>query len=1291
MSFAHLHVHTEYSLLDGFSNIRKLIQRVKELGMTSCAITDHGTMFGVIDFYTTAKEEGIKPIIGLETYVSARRMTDRDPQKDKHSYHLLLLAENETGYKNLLQIASAGQLEGYYYYPRVDHEFLASHSAGIIASTSCISGEVPRTILNQGAEAGQKMLEWYVQTFGADNFFIELQSHNIRELPELNRTLIELGKRYNLKYIATNDAHYINQSDARLQDIMLAIQTGALLSDPNRMHMAGDSFYIRSPQEMASLFPDVPSALSNTLEIAERCNLDLVKGGYHLPKFSVPEGYTTQTYLRKLCEEGLILKYGEHASDPEVRERLEHELKIIDMMGFNAYFLIVWDLTRFATENNIWYNTRGSGAGSIVAYSLNITLIDPLKHKLLFERFLNPNRKTMPDIDLDFQDDKRARVMEYCAAQYGSDKVAQIITFGTMGARGSIRDVGRVMDIPLSEVDRISKTVPMMIPDETVTVPTALEKCPEFQAVYQEGGYVKDLIDTAAQMEGVTRNVGTHAAGVVITDEPLIEYLPLHKPTSNSDDSPIKSVTQFEMKIIEKLGLLKVDFLGLSTLTIMQRTCDLIAQRHNVHLNLHNIPLDDKETFEFLGKGHTAGVFQLEGNGMTRWLLQMKPQDLSNIIAMVALFRPGPMKLIPDYIHRMHGEEAVTYHHPLLEKTFKETYGIPIYQEQLMLAVMDLAGYKAADADDLRKAISKKNRDAVAKHRKQFIDGAKSNGIEEETAVTIFTEWEDFARYGFNKSHAADYGFISVETAYLKCHYTVEFMTALLSVSKSDTDKVAFYVADARSMGIDVLPPDVSRSDWDFTIEDRAEGTSAIRFGLGAIKNVGQAPVDMILDAKKSGPFKDLNDFVRRVDLHKVGKRSLECLIRVGALDSFGPRKALLEVIDTMISISSSHFRAAESGQLSIFGSVAGVEEDIRLPSGTLLDRRQQLEWEKELIGLYVSDHPITPYLALIRQNVTHFSKALAEAANKQKVTVAGLVTRVRTLMTKNGNQMAFATIEDIQGAVELVIFPKVWEKMGALVQMETVILVVGKADTEKADPKVLVDTIKPLRESDIKPENPPDSPTPPTGGSSSGGAPFSDDAMDEEPPSKEPWQGDIDTTLYLQQENGYEEPPIPPEEADWHLAPPRQSKTTPVDDFPPSQNKIAETSSAAEELRQNTVQQEPVEPLAPPQPVEEYVRPPVISPPASPASRKGDKNQLQLVTVTLKSSGVRDRDVRRMKMVHGLLNSFPGRDRFCFLIYERGFRHLLDFPNDTTSATSELLNQLSDLVGRDNIQVENI
>ena len=1273
MSFAHLHVHTEYSLLDGFSNIKKLIQRVKEMGMTSVAITDHGTMFGVIDFFKTAVEEGVKPIIGLEAYVAARTMRDRDSQKDKHSYHLVLLAENETGYKNLLQIASAAQLEGFYYYPRVDHDFLAAHSEGIIATTSCMSGEVPRTILNKGVQAGQQVLEWYLETFGADNFFIELQNHPIRELPELNRTLLDLSKHYNLKYIATNDSHYINPEDARLQDIMLAIQTGSLLSDPNRMKMGANTFYMRSPQEMASLFPDLPLALSNTLEIAERCNVDLIKKGYHLPLFPVPEGFTTETYLRKLCEEGIERKYGSHGRDPEVRERLEHELKIIHEMGFDAYFLIVWDLCRYARDNEIWYNTRGSGAGSIVAYSLDITLIEPLRHGLLFERFLNPARAEMPDIDLDFQDDKRPQMLQYCAERYGSEKVAQIITFGTLGARAAIRDVGRVMDIPLSEVDRISKAVPAVIPEEqVVTIAKSLDKSPEFKAIYEEGGYVKELIDTAAHMEGVARNAGTHAAGVVITDVPLLEYLPLHRPTSNAEESPIKSVTQFEMNIITKLGLLKVDFLGLATLTVMHRACKMIKERHQIDLNLNNIPLDDPDTFEFISKGHTAGLFQLEGNGMTRYITQMKPHDLSHIIAMVALFRPGPMDFIPQYIRRMHNEEPVTYEHPTMEKVFKETYGLPVYQEQLMMAVMELAAYTPAEADDLRKAISKKIKESIEKHKNKFITGAQKNGISEKKAREIFEGWENFARYGFNKSHAADYGMIAVQTAYLKLHYTVEYMTALLSVTKNETSKVAFYVADARSMGIDVLPPDVNHSQWDFSIEDYPENRSAIRFGLGAIKNVGEAPVNLILEARQQGRFKDLNDFIRRVDLHRVGKRSLECLIRVGALDSFGPRRSILEVVDTMLSISNSHFRASECGQLSIFGSVAGVEDEIHLSNTLPEDKRLQLEWEKELIGLYVSDHPISPFIPLMRERVSHFAKDLAEASHKQKVTVAGMITRIRMTTTrKNNQQMAFVTIEDIQGSIELIVFPKAWEKYSALVQMEAVITAAGSVDAEGAEPKVLVDSISLLREEDLRNYQEKKA-----------------RQEDELPEENNTWQADFETDRYLDSVEIYQEPPLTAEEASW--------TTVPFEDHPSKkdENKLRETPSAMVSPSESEGK-----------PVinrfnfqrdersnqEDYIKPPMIVSPLPNDVPFGKKTDTRMITVTIRSSGEKERDLRRMRMVHGVLNSFPGRDRYCFLVYEHGYRHLLDFPNHTTNVNNDMINQLTEIVGKDNIRVETI
>ena len=1061
MSFVHLHVHSEYSLLDGFSNIKTLVKRAREMNMPALALTDHGTMFGVVDFFNTARTAGVKPIIGVEAYMAARGMKDRDPQYDKRSAHLLLLAENETGYKNLLKIASAAQLEGFYYFPRIDHDFLAGHAEGLICTSGCMSAEVPRLIHQGNLDSARRQLDWYFEVFGPENFYLELQEHDLPELNQINQNLIDLAPRYQAQFVATNDVHYVDRADSRFQDILLAIQTGSLLSDPGRMRMTNDSYYLRSPEEMATIFKEVPEALNNTLLIAERCNVDLSFKGYHLPEFTVPEDCDAQTCLSDLCAAGIRQRYGDRADDPLVRQRLEYELDIIHRMGFDTYFLIVWDLCRYARQQGIWYNARGSAAGSIVAYALEITLVDPIEHGLIFERFLNPGRISMPDIDLDFRDDRRAEMMQYAAQKYGYDKVAQVITFGTLGARAAIRDVGRVMDIPLTEVDRAAKLIPN-IPGKPVRIEDALRENTEFKQLYDSAPYLHELIDNARQMEGVVRNAGTHAAGVIITDKPIIEYIPLHRPTSGAaEDSPVKLVTQFEMSILDSLGLLKVDFLGLATLTIMARACDLICARYGIELNLNNIPVDDPETFELLGRGDTAGVFQVEGSGMRRWLMQMKPKELANVIAMVALFRPGPMDFIPGYIRRMHGEEAVTYRHPALEPIFKETYGYPVYQEQLMFAVMNLAGYSAPEADDLRKAVAKKQGDKLLKHQEKFVGGAVKNGIPAETAAAIFKDWEEFARYGFNKAHAADYGVIAVQTAYLKSHYPVEYMTAVLSVTQNDTDKIALYVADCRRMGIAIEPPDVNASGWDFTIEDHPDGKSTIRFGLGAVKNVGHGPVDIILAARAEAPFQDLDDFCRRVDLRHVGKRALESLVKVGALDSFGSRPALLDALDRIIAASASHFRAKNSGQMSLFSSQSGVMEKINLPKITSeISRREVLNWERELIGLYVSDHPLSPIINELTQAVTHFSGQLSEAGDDEKVRVAGLIVRIRHHQSKAGKPMGFVTIEDLQGTIELVVFPRPWAKFNSLLEYDRVILVDGKVDNGSGDPKVLVDSI---------------------------------------------------------------------------------------------------------------------------------------------------------------------------------------------------------------------------------------
>jgi DNA polymerase-3 subunit alpha len=1324
-------------MLDGFSNIKKLVKRVKELNMPAVAITDHGTMFGVIDFYKAAKDAGVKPTIGVEAYMAARGMADRDSKLDRSSFHLLLLAENETGYKNLLKISSAAQLDGFYYYPRIDHEFLAAHSEGIICTSGCMSAEIPRALLNDNPEEAVRRMNWYYDVFGPDRFFVELQQHNIKEITDLNRKLVEMGARYSAKYVATNDVHYINQSDSRLQDILLAIQTNTLLSDPDRMRMTDDSYYLRTPQEMSQLFAEIPEALSNTLLIAERCHVELDRKGYHLPEFPVPERFTAETYLRHLCEEGARKRYASRATSQDVQERIDYELGVINTMGFAAYFLIVWDLCRYARENNIWYNARGSAAGSIVAYVLGIALVDPLEHNLLFERFLNPGRISMPDIDLDFRDDRRAEMLDYCVRKYGSDKVAQIITFGTMGTKAALRDVARVNDIPLPEVDRVAKLVPFVSGRQT-TMQDAMG-VPEFKEIYDTQPHLRELIDTAAKMEGTVRNAGTHAAGVVISDKPIVEYLPLHRPTSNSEETPIKTVTQFEMGILDTLGMLKVDFLGLITLSVMAKACEMIEQRHGIKFDLDNIPLDDPKSFELMGSGHTAGIFQVEGTGMTRYLVQMKPKTLDNIIAMVALYRPGPMAFIPDYIARMHGEAEVEYRHPALEPIFQDTFGIPVYQEQLMRAAVELAGYTPSESDELRKAISKKKKEDIEKHRNKFVVGAVKNGMAKDIAEAIYTDWEEFARYGFNKSHAADYGVISVQTAYLKTHYTAEYMAALLSANAGKTEQVALYVAEARSMGVPVLAPEINTSSWDFAIENAqgADGKPNIRFGLGAIKNVGQAAVELIIKERdQSGTFKNLNEFARRVDLRAVGKRALECLIKVGAMDSFGNRSALLASLDRIVSISSNHFRAAEAGQMSLFGESTGVIEDIQLPDVSNVDKREMLNWERELIGLYISDHPLTPYQQTFTQIVSYFSGQLNQAQHEEKVRVAGLVTVVRPYTTKTNKPMGFVTMEDVQGNIELVLFPKTWQKTHELLKVGQIIIVEGKVDTGSTPPKILVDEIRteikilePLSAS-AKPVPFSTPAKPALNDEESLGEPGPVIPLDQHPrqnasfQKKAPVKPSIPPPMrqITEQPAAYVDPkpasPAGGAEDDWGEMPP------PPDNFPDDwdsewQPSFEEATIAARPdakvdpkpaMSEPPLRTEPVEVEIKPngskippavreslavQPIEPIQIPPTDFLPSLyiplAQEEKDKEHPPQQITVVLRSTGDRERDKRRIKTIFGTLISFHGRDRFSFQIYENGKGHLIDFPNDTTRVCTEVLERLKKLMGEESWRVEEI
>jgi DNA polymerase-3 subunit alpha len=1327
MSFAHLHVHSVYSLLDGYSKIDKLIKRTKEMGMPAVGLTDHGTMFGVIDFYNAATAAGIKPIIGVESYLAARRMQDKSVAFDKKRFHLLLLAENAVGYQNLLKISSAAQLEGFYYKPRTDREFLAAHSDGLICTTGCLAGDIPQAIKDGNLDLAKERFGYYIDVFGPERFFIELQSHDIPELIEVNKQLLDLNKHFNLQYVATNDVHYVDAEDYRLQDILLAIQTSCLLSDPNRMRMSDASYHLRSPEEMHALFGEIPGALSNTLAIAERCELDLGFKGYHLPEFPVPDGQNAMQYLRRLCDEGAAWRYGDSAPSDEIQNRLAYELDVIHQMGFDAYFLIVWDLCRHAREKGIWYTARGSAAGSIVAYCLQITTVDPIEHGLIFERFLNPGRVSMPDIDLDFPDDRRAEMMGYCADTYGHDKVAQIITFGTLKARAAVRDVGRVMDISLDEVDRVAKLIPA-VPGRTVTIEEALEEVPDLSKMYRGNDWVRDLLDTAKHMEGVVRNAGTHAAGVVVTDKPVIEYAPLHKPTNDNQDLPIKTVTQFEMNIVDKMGLLKVDFLGLVTLTVMATACDFIRERYDIDFGLHNIPIDDPESFELMGKGDTAGVFQVEGSGMTRYIIQMKPENLDNVVAMIALYRPGPMEFIPDYISRMHGKAPVEYLHQSMEPIFKETFGIAVYQEQIMRAAVELAGYTNSEADDLRKAIAKKIKEKLMKHREKFVGGAVSKGVmEKETADQIFDNWLEFARYGFNKSHAVAYGVIAVQTAYLKAHYPVEFMTATMSAYKGDTDRVALYVADCRRMGLEVLAPDVNHSKWDFSIEDREEDEqSVIRFGMGAVKNVGIGPVDAILAARKDGVFEDLDEFAIRVDLRLVGKRALEALIRVGAMRSFGPRLALLQIIEQLVATSATHFKAAEAGQMTMFGTGSGMEAKIGVPEiKDDVDRKDVLRWEKELIGLYVSDHPLNAYMEQIRQTVSHSSAELREAANRMPVRVAGIINRMRTFTTKTGKPMAFATIEDILGNIELVIFPRSWQKHRDLIEVDNVILVEGTVDADSGDPKILVDKIS----TEFKFYTSVDEPQAleaanvvkkgklvTRGEETPEQSPMLQQAP-VEPIDPEP----VSASSPAQKSNPAVEPndgddiPAPPEEpVDWHMldevpadlddsepllpdsppAPEDKPAVVVEEALPEPEDQIlsgdnGDSPAVQQDQEKNSTGhngKSELETKLPAASVSENGPAYLVAPPDPEPGEDGDSRML---TITLQANGDKLRDVLKIQRIHGTIISYPGHDRFVLYLFEGERSFLIEFPNNTTRICDELLARLYEFVPPENVLIE--
>ncbi len=1047
--FTHLHVHSEFSLLDGLGRISDLVDEAERLGFDSLALTDHGALYGAVAFYQAARAKGIKPIIGVETYVARRSMRDRDGKADAQPFHLVLLAKDLVGYQNLCRLLTDAHLDGYYYKPRIDREHLARHAEGLVGLSACLGGEIPKALETGDWELARTLAGEYGDIFGKDSFFLELQDHGIPEQARLNEQLLRLAPEAGLPLVVTNDLHYVHKAQAEAHDVLLCVGTGSNLDTPNRLKFEGAEFYLKSAAEMAALFPDQREAHRNTRRIAEMVDLELPLGQLRIPHFPVPEGETVESWLRAECERGLARRYG--AVTPELQARLDYELGTITRMGYAGYFLIVADFVRFAREQGIQTTCRGSAPGSIVTYTLGITPVDPIHYQLPFERFLNPDRVTMPDIDVDFEDGRRDEVINYVTRKYGADHVAQIITFGTMLARAAIRDVGRVLGHPYGDVDRIAKAVPNQL---GIRLDEALQLSPGLREMHDGDPSVRRIIDFAKQLEGVARNASTHAAGVVISREPLAELMPLQKAT-NSD----ATMTQYEMHGIEALGLLKFDFLGLSNLTILRAAVDRIREQRGVEVDLERIPLDDPKTFALLASGETTGVFQLESAGMRRYIRELRPTSVYDLAAMVALYRPGPMDNIPAYIRRKHGQEKVTYLHPLLEPFLERTHGIFVYQEDIMAAAVALGGFSGPEADTLGYAIRKKKSSVLRSMKDQFVKQAGERGVRPATIDAVFKAFEPFERYGFNKAHATTYGLVAYQTAYLKANYTVEYMASVLTAFRDTAEKVAAAVAECRRLGIAVLQPDVHASHLEFTVEG-----PAIRFGLLAVKNVGQGAIESIIAARESGgPFRSLPDFCNRIDLRLVNKRVLESLARVGALNAFGHPAQLLVALDDVLAAAQADQRERASGQISFFDlapETASLEAP--LPAATEVPVRERLRWEKELLGLYLSDHPLGEVAERIGRFVTAYSGDLKdESLDGQRVVVGGVVTAVRTVITKTRSTMAVATLEDLQGAVEIVIFPRLHEQTGPTWQEGAILLVAGRVDHRGEEVSVLADLVR--------------------------------------------------------------------------------------------------------------------------------------------------------------------------------------------------------------------------------------
>lgn len=1051
--FTHLHVHSEFSLLDGMSNLESLMEETKRLGMDSIALTDHGALYGAVQFVQAAKQFGIKPIIGVETYVARRGMRDKEGKADQQPFHLIALATSGTGYRNLCRIVTDAHLDGLYYKPRTDHEHLARHAEGLVGLSGCLNGEIARALEVDDWEHARALAGKYGEIFGNGRFFLEVQDHGLPEQRRLNEQLFRLAPEVGLPLVLTNDLHYVRADQRDAHDVLLCIGTASNLETPGRMKFGSGDFYLKSPEQMAALFPDRPELLKNTRLIAEMVDFNLELGTLRLPNIDVPAGEDVNSWLRKEATRGLTQRYG--TPSETARERLEYELGIIIKMGYAAYFLIVADFVRFAREQGIATTCRGSAPGSIVTYTLGITPVDPLHYELPFERFLNVERVTMPDIDVDFEDGRRDEVLRYVSQKYGEDRVAQIITFGTMAARASIRDVGRVLGKSYSEVDRIAKSVPAVL---NISLEDA-RKSPEF-AAFANGSDYGQLISLAEQLEGVVRNASTHAAGVVISREPLTEIMALQRATNSEG-----VMTQIEMHGVEALGLLKFDFLGLANLTILRTAVDRIRETRGIEINLDKIPLDDAKTFALLASGETTGVFQLESPGMRRYIKELRPTSVFDIAAMVALYRPGPMASIPTYIRRKHGKEAVTYPHPLLEPVLKRTQGIFVFQEDVMAASVALAGFSGAEADTLGWAIRKKKEEVLESVRENFYKGAATRGVNRGAVEQVFKLMEPFAEYGFNKAHATCYGLIAYQTAYLKANYTVEYMTSVLNAFRSKEEKVAAAIAECRRLAIPVLPPDVDFSNLDFEPEGEA-----IRFGLLGVKNVGASAAESIVAAREAGEqAASLQEFCERIDLRLANKRVLEALAKVGALRRFGHPAQILLALDDAISGGSSAQRERAAGQVGLFDAMpelagAGIPA---LPHVTEASTRERLRWERELMGVYLSDHPMNALAPAMGPYVSTFVGDFSdESYRDETATLGAIVLSIRQMVTKKGASMAIVTVEDLTGSMEVVVFPQVWESTKSSWIEGEGILIAGRTEQRGEEWSVLVESVVPWEEA---------------------------------------------------------------------------------------------------------------------------------------------------------------------------------------------------------------------------------